>query len=149
MFSEAAFPDLHQQMIYFQQQTEDRSFTIKEFQKNLTKLINLIEQSYEPMLKDYTASVIGKFTKGKGHKNVGSTAAKKKTTSVEGRILETLRGSYSGDAFRVSNKDVLSNSAKDRLSVSIGKLAVLKQMLNSKKGRSYISSLDKSDRNDF
>lgn len=149
MFSEAAFPDLHQQMIYFQQQTEDRSFTIKEFQKNLTKLINLIEQTYEPMLKDYTASVIGKFTNGKGHKNVGSTAAKKKTTSVEGRILETLRGSYSGDAFRVSNKDVLSNNAKDRLSVSIGKLAVLKQMLNSKKGRSYISSLDKNDRNDF
>lgn len=125
-----------------QNEVSKESVSIINFTKQLNNLISIIENQYSETLKTYTSEVIKKFTE---NKQIGSKSSKG-ITSVSGRILETLRSSYSGQAFRVLNYD---NVDADKLSASLGKLAVLKSQLSSTNGKAYLKSLGSDEKKAF
>lgn len=134
--------DLKSAIEKLQQNISKEAPSISTFTRQLSALIGTVEQYYAPTIKQYSAAVINKFI---SNKQVGAERTKG-MESVSGRILETLRSSYSGQAFRVMSQ---SDVEVDKLSASLGKLAVLKSQLSSTNGRAYLRSLGTDGRRAF
>lgn len=129
---------------------------IGEYKKRLSEFIDSLETYISPEdQKLYAKSVLNKFlNSGRyGSKSAKAIAAEmfpggtSKQTGVA-RMLGSLINNYKGQAFRVVD-NISGDEAQAKLSVALGKLIVLKSALNTNAGRTYISKLGQSGRNEF
>ena len=133
------YSDIVAQIASLKSSIKSKSSSVSNFTKQLSAFITTVEKEYNPIRNEYAKAVVDKFVK---NNRVGSkTANKVAAGNVAGRILETLRGSYSGQAFRVMDT-VEDGTSQTKLSASLGKLAVLSRVLNSSGGKSYVASIE-------
>lgn len=133
------YSDIITQIASLKSSIKSKSSSVSNFTKQLSAFITTVEKEYNPIRNEYAKAVVDKFVK---NNRVGSkTANKIAAGNVAGRILETLRGSYRGQAFRVMDT-VEDGTSQTKLSASLGKLAVLSRVLNSSGGKSYIASIE-------
>lgn len=151
--AEAQYGDLVNLAMALKQDISNASTSITKFKSSLNAFISAVEKSYTPFAKQYSDKVIKHFSNSArlGSKTAyqmakeimpGASAA----DSASLRILETLSRDYSGTAFRVMD-NVDNSDAQDKLSVSLGKMIVLRDALGAQ--GNYVDSLSPKEQHAF